>query len=103
MFLSLPRFVFSSSNMSTVAEILSNLEERRSHNQKVVMEAVERLDSLYERLQLDMNEKFQFLAENQGHAPSVILKLKTEIARLDEIKKANIGKFVTNLRNELHR
>ena len=28
--------------------------------------------SLYERLQLDMGEKFHFLSENPGHAPSTI-------------------------------
>jgi hypothetical protein len=33
----------------------------------------------------------------------VIRRLEEEIGRLEEIKKANIEKFVTNLRNELHR
>merc|ERR1719233_357922 len=69
---------------------------------KMVMEAVEKIDNLYERLQMEMNEKFQFLAENQGHSPSVISRLHSEIFRLEEIKKANIEKFVNNLRNELH-
>merc|ERR1719233_1598152 len=69
---------------------------------KMVMEAVEKIDNLYERLQMEMNDKFQFLAENQGHSPSTIRSLHTEITRLEEIKKANIEKFVNNLRNELH-
>jgi hypothetical protein len=38
-----------------------------------------------------------------GHSSSVIWRLEEEICRLEEIKKANIEKFVTNLRNELHR
>jgi hypothetical protein len=38
-----------------------------------------------------------------GHSSSVIRRLEEEISRLEEIKKANIEKFVTNLRNELHR
>ena len=38
----------------------------------------------------------------QGHSPSVIRSLHIEIARLEEIKKANIEKFVNTLRNELH-
>lgn len=96
------RFVLSATNLSQVASILKQLEGEVKKNQKVVMEAVERLDSLYERLQLEMNEKFQFLAENQGHSPSVISRLHQEIERLEEIKKANIEKFVNNLRNELH-
>ena len=42
-------------------------------NQRQVMECVERLDSLYERLQLNIHNKFQFLAENQG----TVHKLRT--------------------------
>jgi len=96
------RFVLSSTNLSQVSNILKTLEDLVKKNQKVVMEAVEKIDSLYERLQMEMNEKFQFLAENQGHSPSVISRLHSEIYRLEEIKKANIEKFVNNLRNELH-
>ena len=33
------------------------------------------VSSLYERLQLDMSEKFQFLSENPGHGPSTIAVL----------------------------
>jgi len=96
------KFVLSSSNLSEVANILSKLEARFKTNQKIVMDAVEKLDSLYERLQLDMNEKFQFLDEHRGNAPTNIRKLHLEIARLEEIKKANIGKFINTLRDELH-
>merc|ERR1719334_242471 len=65
--------------------------------------AVEGLDSLYERLQLDMSDKFNFLSLNRGHGPTVISRMQQEINRLEEIKKANIEKFVNNLRNELHK
>ena len=51
--------------MIYVSEVLKNLENQVKHNQKIVMESVERLDSLYERLQLDMNDKFQFLAQHK--------------------------------------
>jgi len=95
-------FVLSSSNMSDVANILTELEERLKVNKKIVMDAVEKLDNLYERLQLDMNDKFQFLNEFRGNAPSNIRKLHLEVARLEEIKKANIGKFINTLREELH-
>jgi hypothetical protein len=46
--------------------ILTGLEEQVKQNQRRVMECVEKIDSLYERLQLNMNDKFQFLAEHQG-------------------------------------
>ena len=96
------KFVLSSTNLSQVSIILKNLEERVKKNQKIVMKAVEEIDSLYDMLQMEVNEKFQFLAENQGHSSSVISRLQSEIFRLEEIKKANIGKFVHNMRNELH-
>jgi len=96
------RFVLSSTNLSQVSNILGTLEDLVKKNQKVVMKAVEKIDRLYERLQLEVNEKFHFLAENQGHSPSVITRLHSEIFRLEEIRKANIEKFVINLRNELH-
>merc|ERR1719494_1191671 len=79
------------------------LEEEKTRNMRATMEAVEKLDSLYERLQLDMGEKYQFLSDNPGHGPSTIAILHKEIERLEEIKKANIEKFVNTLRNELHK
>ena len=57
--------MLSSTNLSQVSSILKHLEEQVKKNQRMVMEAVEKIDSLYERLQMEMNEKFQFLAENQ--------------------------------------
>ena len=48
-----------------MANVLKQLESEVKKNQKMVMESVEKIDHLYERLQLEMNEKFQFLAENQ--------------------------------------
>merc|ERR1719483_1125108 len=88
------RFVLSATNLSQVANILKQLESEVKKNQKMVMESVEKIDHL--------NEKLQFLAENQGHSPSAISRLHEEIMRLEEIKKANIEKFVNNPRNELH-
>jgi hypothetical protein len=56
-----------------VVRMVSGLEEQVKRNQRQVMECVERLDSLYERLQLNIHNKFQFLAENQG----TVHKLRT--------------------------
>lgn len=97
------RFTLSSANMGAVSGVLSKLEDMVKVNQREVMMAVERLDSLYARLQLNMEEKYDFLAENPGHSPSTIKKLQLEIERLEEIKRANIEKFINTLRNELHK
>jgi len=71
-------------------------------NQKKHMEMVEKISSLYERLRLDVSEKYKFLSVNQGHGKSVLAELKFEVDRLEELKKANIEQFIINLRNELN-
>ena len=50
--------------------------------------------SLYERLQLDMGEKFHFLSENPGHAPSTIGNLHKVCSRRANIRRANIPKTI---------
>lgn len=99
---SLDRFVLSAKNVENVSRIHADLEDRLKSNQREVCECVEKIDALYERLQMDMHEKFDFLANNKGHSSGVIFTLKEEICRLEEIKKANIEKFIVNIRNELH-
>ena len=44
-------------------------------NQRRVMELVDRMDKLYERLQLNIHQKFQFIAENQGETQHFQLKI----------------------------
>jgi len=97
------RFVLSGSNMSSVGSVLHRLEEVKVVNQKEVMMLEEKMDSLYARLQLRMDVKHEFLASCQGHSQSTITRLRDEVERLEEIKKANIEKFVNTLRNELHK
>jgi len=97
------RITLSGTNLTAIAAVVAKLEDQLKVNQREVMMSVERLDNLYGRLQLDMKDKFDFLAENPGYSPSALRKLHLEIERLEEIKKANIEKFVTTLRDELHR
>ena len=58
-----------------------DLEDQLKANQKLVMECIEKIDSLYERLTLDANTKFQFLAENQGWYSRSIRIYLTELKR----------------------
>jgi len=95
-------FILSSSNLSKASEVLKMLENQVKAQQKEHMLLVEKIENLYERLRMDMTEKYKFLSVHQGHGKSVLADLKLEIERLEEIKKANIEKFIINLRNELH-
>ena len=55
----------SSTNLAQVSDILKMLENQVKKNQKSHMEMVEKIGSLYERLRLDMAEKYQFLSLHQ--------------------------------------
>ena len=97
---------------------MSRLEAGVKDNQRSALASIERIDALYERLQLDTGDKMEFLAMNRGHNPTILRTLQViffdwdpqsvtsrrqgEIDRLEEIKKANLEKFVITLRNELH-
>jgi len=96
------RFVLSDSNLAQVSSVLKQLKEMVRRNQMVVVEAVERMAYLYEILELDDQDKVQFLAENQGHSQAVIVRIQDEVSRLEGIKRANTEKFVNNLRTQLH-
>jgi len=96
------RFILSTTNLSQATDILKMLENQVKTNQKKHMEMVEKISSLYERLRLDVSEKYKFLSVNQGHGKSVLAELKFEVDRLEELKKANIEQFIINLRNELN-
>ena len=56
------RFILSSTNLSQAADILKMLENQVKANQKRNMELVEKISSLYERLRLDVSEKYKFLS-----------------------------------------
>ena len=95
-------FILSASNLAKAADILKMLENQVKAHQKEHMLLVEKIENLYDRLRMDMTEKYKFLSVHQGHGKTVLADLKLEIERLEEIKKANIEKFIINLRNELH-
>ena len=59
------RFILSSTNLAQVADILKMLENQVKTNQKRHMEMVEKISSLYERLRLDVSDKYKFLSVNQ--------------------------------------
>merc|ERR1719419_648035 len=96
------RFILSSANLGLVEEVQRVLHSKIKANQKQHMMYVDKIESLYERLKMDMTDKFKFLSLHQGHGRSVLDDMKIEVDRLEEIKKANIEQFIINLRDELH-
>ena len=96
------RFVLSTSHLTLVGKIVERLEEKKNRNKRMVGEACKKLESLYERLNLD-EEKFPLLSKNTRHTPSTIASVHLEVAHFEEIKKETIERCVTVLRKELHK
>ena len=57
--------MLSTSNLGKVKNVLKMLDDIATTNQKTTLDAIERIESLYERLKLDTNEKYQFLSMHQ--------------------------------------
>ena len=57
--------MLSTSNLGKVKNVLKMLDDIATNNQKTTLDAIERIESLYERLKLDTNEKYQFLSMHQ--------------------------------------
>merc|ERR1719319_1515559 len=93
-------FILSTSKLASASSVLTELEDRRFLNQKMVLEAADKIDRLYKLLQMDANDKCHFLSINRGYKTSIINKLHKEIDRLEGMKMENIGKIVNVKRKE---
>lgn len=51
------------------------LDNMLAQNQRTTLNAVEKIESLYERLKLDSNEKYQFLSMHQVRKKSKVGKI----------------------------
>ena len=58
-------FVLSSANLEKVKGVLTMLDNLLASNQRAALTAIEKIESLYERLKLDTAEKYQFLSMHQ--------------------------------------
>ena len=96
-------FVLSTANIAAARGVVIKLEEKIAINKRLVIDAMEKLDSLYKQLQLDMSEKVHFTSVNQGHGLTVISRMLKEVERLEEIKKIHIEKLINTQRNKLHK
>ena len=57
--------MLSTSNLGKVKNVLKMLDDIATTNQKTTLDAIERIENLYERLKLDTSEKYQFLSMHQ--------------------------------------
>ncbi|KAK2148040.1 hypothetical protein LSH36_519g02045 [Paralvinella palmiformis] len=61
----------------------------------------DQLETLWERLQLNIDERMEFRTRTTGFKPKVIEEIKQEIARCQEMKRDKIQQVIENTRHEL--
>lgn len=79
----------------------SKLEAQYITNEKKFQKLTARLNSLFERLDVDQHERNALLQEYTSCKPSVMALMELEIERFEELKRQNIGKFIAKLKDEL--
>ncbi|XP_050442181.1 protein regulator of cytokinesis 1-like isoform X2 [Adelges cooleyi] len=96
------QFILSKSNLDELQKLIKRLEEQTENQKCVSMELRTKLSSLWDRLQIDVTYREQFVSNKKGFGKRVIQELKAEVERCETLKKENIKQFIENLRSELN-
>lgn len=94
-------FILSPENMSALKKLHQTMAQKLSDAKDTATELRERLSNLWERLQISSDHREAFLHAHRGYSHPTISALKQELKRCEALKKANIEKFVRQLREEI--
>lgn len=92
---------YSETNLQKMSELHSKLERDHAKNRQKYAKLREQLISLYDRLDIFGPEREQFLATHSECKNSLMVEMEMKIHEYEELKKQNIGKFITKIKCEL--
>lgn len=92
---------YTESHMLLVSNFCNKLEKERAKNEERYNQLRSRLESLYDRLDVPNFERQQFFDKHDICKPSIMAEMETEIAKYEELKRQNIGKFIAKIQTEL--
>ncbi|CAI6342896.1 unnamed protein product [Macrosiphum euphorbiae] len=95
-------FQLSKSNLDELQKLIKRLENQTENQKCMAMELRTKLNSLWDRLQIDVTYREHFVSTKKGFGKSVIQELKLEVERCETLKKENIKQFIEKLRSELN-
>ncbi|XP_025192531.1 protein regulator of cytokinesis 1-like isoform X2 [Melanaphis sacchari] len=96
------QFQLSKSNLDELQKLIKRLENQTENQKCVAMELRTKLNSLWDRLQIDVTYREHFVSTKKGFGKTVIQDLKLEVERCETLKKENIKQFIEKLRSELN-
>ncbi|CAG9818665.1 unnamed protein product [Phaedon cochleariae] len=95
------KFLVTESNMRNLQDFLKTLE----HEVKVVKEEVfelrNKINHYWNVLEIPFLEQEEFKQKYPGHTLEILIALRKEVERCENLKKANIKVFVERLRSQL--
>ncbi|XP_025411967.1 protein regulator of cytokinesis 1-like isoform X2 [Sipha flava] len=95
-------FRLSKSNLEELQKLIKRLELQSENQSQISMELRTKLNSLWDRLQIDVTHREHFVCNKKGIGKKVIQELKLEIERCETLKRENIKQFIEKLRDELN-
>ncbi|XP_053212054.1 protein regulator of cytokinesis 1-like isoform X2 [Panonychus citri] len=93
--------ILSESFIKEQESYMCHLQEEYDANEKRKIMLEERLNQLWDKLEIDVYTRRQELNGIVGWKPSELEKLKQLVDKYEEIKKQNMGKFIDKLRCEI--
>lgn len=94
-------FAVTDDNMKQLEEFYKKLIKRKEDMIEEINEKWNKIDTLWNALDVDMKERSKFIDANQTKSIEVLYALKEEIKRLDSVKKENIKVFIEKYKTEL--
>ncbi|KAI9562019.1 hypothetical protein GHT06_012984 [Daphnia sinensis] len=91
----------SDADMNKIKEIQQGLVSRIEKNKRKTADLWSVIETLWERLNIESDVREIFHMQNRGSAPSTIISLERELARLEELKRQNIERFIHAVRQDL--
>ncbi|KAL4232074.1 carboxypeptidase C prc1 [Mactra antiquata] len=94
-------FTLSMDNMHALDALLAECLSSKSQLELSVANLWDKLNTLWERLDVPKHEQELFQEENPGFKPNVIRTIQTEIDRCEAEKLAHVQKFIEGIRQDL--
>ncbi|CAD5122691.1 DgyrCDS11101 [Dimorphilus gyrociliatus] len=96
-------FCLSRENLQRVHRLELDLENQKQSNIKQAKNLREKLESLWNRLQIGEEERGRFCSFHTGFKPSTLVALRKEIDKYEILKKENVSKVIEATRSELEK
>lgn len=87
--------------LSKLSNFLSSLEKQFAANQAKYEKLKSRLESLYDRLDVDEEVRKDFFETHSICKPKMMAEMEAEIEEYEELKRQNVGKFIEKIKTEL--